>query len=387
VLVLAGILCLQPLRWQRGLKLTRRREEYRFCFAGLATAISMILPYALISSPYGPVITATAAKQLPDFYPEGRGQFFLPDPWIFWLSGNRSGIFPTFKPLLMGLGLLLPLLLWLPQISRRMRYRLLPAQYVTANVTVLVRIVVVALMLFLAAHGLLFKLHLPSRYTAYTLRFVLVFAATLSLTLLLEAGLRWLQQSPVELSRQVFVWGMTLCLGSLLLLYPGYAQDFPNTGYEKGKAEALYQFLAQQPKDSLVASLLTEADNLPTFAQRSVLVAPEYAIPYHIGYASQFRQRVNDLIQAQYSLDAATLRQFIDTYSVDFWLVGSDSFDADALPDQWIRQYPEALNAAIANLKQAQPIVQQHLNSCTILQERNLRLLEAACLKSKSQLS
>jgi hypothetical protein len=387
VLVFAGILCLQPLRWQQGLKLTRRREDYRFCLAGLATAILVMLPYALISSPYGPVITAAAAKQLPDFYLEGRGQFFLPDPWVFWLSGHRSGIFPTFKPPLLGFGLLLPLLLWLPRLSRRMHYRLLPAQYVTANVLVLVRIVVVALTLFLLAHVLLFKLHLPSRYTAYTLRFVLVFAATLSLTLLLEAGLRWLQQLPVQFSRQVLVWGMALCLGSLLLLYPVYTKDFPHTGYEKGKAEALYQFLAEQPKDSLVASLLKEADNLPTFAQRSVLVAPEYAIPYHIGYANQFRQRATDLIQAQYTSDSATLQRFIDRYGVDFWLVDHDSFNAAALSNQWIRQYPEALNTALENLKQAEPIVQQRLNSCTVLQEKNLRLLEATCLRTMESLA
>ncbi|WNZ24489.1 hypothetical protein HJG54_17595 [Leptolyngbya sp. NK1-12] len=382
VLVFAGILCLQPLRWQNGLRLTQSRQEYRFCLAGLLTALLVLLPYGLITSPYGPVITAAVAKQLPDFAPDGRGRFFLSDPWMFWLSGNRSGIFPTLKPPLLGLGLLLPVMLGLAHLSKFMRQQLRPTRHITANLRVLVHIVVVALMLFGVAHLLLFYLHLPSRYTAYTLRLVLVFATAINLTLCLEAGLRWLQQYqqyPASWPRQMLVWGLILGFGGLLWLYPTYAENFPHTGYRTGTAKALYQFLAQQPKDSLVASLLKEADNLPTFAQRSVFVAPEYAVPYHIGYATQFRQRAIDLIQAQYTSDLATLRWFIETSGVDFWLVDANSFNPAALP-QWIRQYPRALQAALDNLKHAPPLVQQRLNACTVLQERDLRLLQAACL-------
>lgn len=374
VLVFAGILCLQPVCWQRGVKLTSDREVYRFCLAGLATAILVMLPYLLIASPYGPVITAAAARQLPDFYSQGRGRFFLEDPWTFWLSGNRSGIFPTLKPPILGLGVLLPLLLMgLPR-------RLLLARYITRKAVVLVQVSIVAFALFFAAHALLFKLHLPSRYTAYTLRFVLTFATALSLSLLLESGLRWLQQQPAKSPRQVFVWGITLCLSTVLLLYPAYAEGFPNTGYEKGRAVALYEFLAEQPKDILVASLLKEADNLPSFAKRSVLVAPEYQIPYHVGYANRFRQRAIDLIQAQYTLNSDQLRQFIQTYGIDFWLIDRNSFKADTFQNQWIRQYPAAITTAIANLKQAKPIVQQRVNRCTVLQDKEWRLLRAECL-------
>lgn len=375
VLVFAGILCLQSLQtlqWQGGRLKLVSRDQYWFCLAGLGTAFLVMLPYALLASPYGPVITALEAKYLPDFYPQGRARFFLPDTWMFWMSGNRSGIFPTFRPPLMGVGILLPLLLRLPRHFSLVRQ-------VTTNVRVLPQIGIVALGLFVAAHALLFKLHLPSRYTAYTLRFVLVFAAALCLTLLLEAGLRWLYQSASS-AQQVLVWSVSACFGITVLLYPTYANGFPNIGYERGKAAALYEFLQQQPKDILVASLLEEASNLPTFAQRSVLVAPEYAVPYHVGYASQFRQRAVDLIQAQYTRDVRQLRQFIQAYKVDFWLIDQTSFNAAALEKKWIRQYPEALASAQNTLQQGKPILQRRSSQCTVLQDRNWQLLQADCL-------
>ena len=380
VLVFAGILCLRPWRWRGGSRgwlrllpnLTPDREERWFCLAGLGVCLLALLPYALDASPYGPVITAAEARLLPEFAPTGRARFWLDNPWQFWLSGNRSGLFPTFKPPIFGLGLLLPLLLYLPR-------RFPIARYITPNLVILGQITVAALALFGAAHLLLFRLHLPSRYTAYTLRYVLVFAAALVLMLLVEGGLRWLQLAP-GLARRVLVWGGLALTSSLLLFYPLYAEDFPNAGYEQGRATALYAFLLAQPQQTLVASLLKEADNIPTFAQRSVLVAPEYAIPYHKAYANQFRQRAQDLIQAQYARDAGALRQVVQTYGIDFWLVDQESFAANRLKSQWIRQYPAALQTALENLAQGQPVVEQRQAECSVLAEQGWRLLAADCL-------
>ena len=79
------------------------------------------------------------------------------------------------------------------------------------------------------------------------------------------------------------------------MFYPALEDNFPNTQYRVGTATTLYEFFQKQPKDIMIASLSLEADNLPTFAQRSVLVSREYAIPYHMGFYRPFRQRVIDL--------------------------------------------------------------------------------------------
>jgi len=67
------------------------------------------------------------------------------------------------------------------------------------------------------------------------------------------------------------------------VLYPNlfWQKYFPGTsGYIVGGEPLLYQFLRRQPNDIRIASLTEEANNLPTFAGRSVLVAKTYADPY-----------------------------------------------------------------------------------------------------------
>ena len=376
VFVFAGVALLQLVRWEQGRpKLTSARKEYGFCAAILVAAVLVLLPFVLTTSGYEPTITLAEARNLQEFNDGGRSRFFYDDWLYFWFAGNRSGLFPAFRPATIAIGLLLPLLLRFPR-----RFPLI--QQLTPNLRILPQIVLVALTLFFAAHAVLFKLHLPSRYSAYTLRFVLVFAMSISLTLLLDAGLRWLQQSRSTLLQRLAVWGLASLVGLALLIYPSTIPDFPKTNYKSGTAPQLYEFFAQQPKDSVVAGLIKETDDLPSFAERSILVGREYAIPYHLGYANPFRQRVIDLIAAQYSLKRPELVNFIRTYNVDFWLLSRQVFQEDFLEEGWIQQYPDAIDAAKLNLEQGRPVLQRSIKRCLVFEDKtnSLLVLDAACL-------
>ncbi|MEO1763845.1 MAG: hypothetical protein AAFR83_18190, partial [Cyanobacteria bacterium J06629_18] len=77
-----------------------------------------------------------------------------------------------------------------------------------------------------------------------------------------------------------------------------------------------------------------------TFAQRSILVGREYAIPYHLGYYNKFRQRVIDLTQAQYSDNLDDVKAFIQKYGVDFWLLESGIFSPEYIKtNSFLKQY------------------------------------------------
>ena len=382
VFVFAGILLLQLVSWEavvekgRKFQVSTKRADLVFSGAGLLVAFVVLLPYALTDNPYGPVLTVAEAKTIPEFFTEGRGRFFLTDPWLFWLSGNRSGVFPTFKPPLMGLAIALP---WLWRYPARF-----PLVQQTRNLGLLLRIVAVAFGLFFAAHALLFKLHLPSRYTGYTLRFVLVFAAAIALTVLLDAGLRWLAaaaSTPHRWLRQIIVGGLAAIVAAALLLYPRYIGDFPADEYRVGRSPQLYEFFAQQPKDILIASLLDEADFLPTFSNRSILFGREYAIPYHKAYGAAIRQRANALIRAQYTTNPAELTRFLQTYGVDFWLISRNAFRPAALNGLNLRQYPAAVAAAQTHLQQGTPVLATLINQCTDLQDGALLVLNADCIQ------
>jgi hypothetical protein len=319
----------------------------------------------------------------------------------------------------MGMAIALP---WLLRYPARF-----PLVQQTQNLGLLLRIVAVAFGLFFAAHALLFKLHLPSRYTGYTLRFVLVFAAAIALTVLLDAGLRWIaapagSPHPQSLSRkerdfessspspsgrrgwgmratldqqdaagsgrstprwlrQFTVGGLAAIVAATLLLYPRYIGDFPADEYRDGRSPQLYEFFAQQPKDILIASLLDEADFLPTFSNRSILFGREYAIPYHKAYGAAIRQRANALIRAQYTTNPADLSHFLQTYRVDFWLISRNAFRPAALKGLNLRQYPDAVAAAQAQLQQGTPVLATLINQCTDFQADALIVLNADCIQ------
>ncbi|MFP4121660.1 hypothetical protein [Coleofasciculus sp.] len=384
VLVCAAFLILQLWRFNRKFPcLSHHRRDYVFCFTGLAVAFAVLLPYTMSLSEFAPVITAAQAKGLPDFLSQGRTRFFVNDAWSFWFNG-RSGIRidTALAPPLSYLGLLLPVMLRFPS-----RFPL--AKQVTGKMGVLGKFLVASAILFLAAHALLFKLHLPSRYTQHSLRIAIALAAAIVITLILDAVFAcrdapW-RVSTVKLG-SVLALALTSLIGITLIGYPHLVLDtFPWTAYIGGNVPTLYEFFQQQPKDSKIASLVEEANNLPTFAQRSILVGREYAIPYHWGYYRQFRQRMSDLIEAQYSPDLAIVQEFIQKYGIDFWLLPTTPLTAESIAnDSWLMQYQPAANQAIAQLKAGkQPVLASLRTDCAVWETPGLMVLEAECILPK----
>ncbi|MGB7441093.1 MAG: hypothetical protein WA919_08510 [Coleofasciculaceae cyanobacterium] len=383
VLITAGTLFLRLWQWQDGrLGLSLDRRNRLICSTGILIAVLVMLPYVFKTNEFGPVISVAEARQLPEFLPGGRARFFYDDdPGRFWLKG-RSGInlASALTPVTNVLGFLLPLLLPFPR-----QFPLV--QRITKNITFLPQILLASFGMFFAAHALLFRLHLPSRYISHSLRIVMTLTAGIVLVVIIDAISHWLRQNSKSSfpGQKPLAWGITIFLAAVLLLYPCLVDTFPITAYQIGTAPSLYQFLQKQPQDSLIASLSQETNNLPTFAQRSILVGSEYAIPYHLGYYYQFRQRTLDLINAQYSLDKNEVDNFIQTYGVDFWLLDKGAFLPEYLSNnKWVQQYQPAANQALQKLKQGKkPVLAQIMESCRAFETQALFVLKAACIEEE----
>jgi Na+/proline symporter len=373
VLVAAGILLLRlvPRR-----KESRSWRSIKFCLAGLAVACLVLLPFALTSAQFGPVITVTEARTLPEFAAGGRARFFFADLGRYWLTAGRSGIQLPLDPPLLGLALLLPVLSRFPT-----RF---PLVQQTRQLGVLVQLTIAALLLFFAAHALLFKLHLPSRYTQHSLRIVMAIGAAIALAILLDA--LWRSANDRQIYHRLVAIGLTGLTIAFLLLYPFSLGNFPRTTYLKGSAAPLYEFFAQQPKSSLIASLSEEANQVPIFARRSIFVGSEYAIPYHVGYYRIFRQRVLDLIQAQYSPNRKVVQAFIQQQEIDFWLLDRAAFTTDYLAqNSWLRQYQPAHQKALATLQHNTiPALQTLMPRCTAFEMPAFVVLDTACITAAS---
>ncbi|MEH2038697.1 hypothetical protein [Nostoc sp.] len=367
------ILLLRLFRWQNGqINISHNRKDFILFVAATITAGILILPYTIQSSQFGPTITAAVARTMPEYWHGGRFSYFSHNIISYWFDGRDSGFFALISPAQLLFGLLLPIIL-------KFQSHFLLTKQLKDEVKLLLQIVIASLIMFFTSHALAFKLHWPSRYTHHTFKIVLALAAAISITLILDATFRWSRQN----GRQILILGTITILGAGLVLYPSSLKVFPKTPYLEGQAPTLYNFLQKQPQNIVIASTSQEADNIPIFAQRTILVGKEYALPIHTKYYAQFRKRMIDLINAQYTDDINQIKDFIQKYHVTFWLLERSAFLPEYITkNTWLQQYQPAAQQANANLQKALPVLATLINSCAVLETDNLVVLKTECIKA-----
>lgn len=353
--------------WPQG----NRGSNLKLFIVGTTVAIVVLLPYVLTTSPYGPVVTLEQAKTMVEFQPSGRNAFFYDDWARYWLFSGRSGLLPPIVPTTICLSLLLPILLWikLPLLKKITRHGILIIQLGIGSLT-----------MFLLSHGVLFRLHLPSRYSRHVLKVIVALGAAMVLIALLESGLRRLNHSPQQLWRQVVAIAMIAGVTLITAGYPLLLDSFLNVLYVNSNRVALYEYIQQQPKDTLIASLAKEAENIPAFTGRSVMISQGHSLAYHQGYYQQIRQRSLDLIKAQYSPDPSVLQSVINNYGIDFWLIDEKSFNPAELSRMWLRQFESEWTQAITQLQRQPPALQRLQPECTAVSDQGKVLISASCL-------
>lgn len=379
VLLSAGLLGVRLLDWNGGkLGFSSQKKDYIFSIIGLVVFFAVLLPFVLIPSPFDPTVSYEQARNLPAFFPDGRTSFFSDnDFWQFWTRG-RSGLFPKhlLVPLTLVFAIFLPIFLFLkklPLVSK-----------IKPEVGILGQLTVVSLGLFFLAHAILFTLYLPSRYTQHTFRLILAFSAAIALTIIIDSLLHWGEAQ----SNSKVPWQPSIVLSSVaaiaisIIFYPSFLENFPDPNYKVGQEPEIYQFLSQQPKETLIVSLGREADNIPSFSQRSVLISRELAIPYHLGYYLPLRDRVFATIQAQYSSDPREVQEFITRYGVDFWLVERGAFTVEYINNhRWMQEFQPVTDRARSQLKNGMiPLISTKLETCTVLETTGYFVLDTQCL-------
>jgi hypothetical protein len=399
VFIYSGVLLLQLLKWRSGsLRLSDNQRDYWFSGLGLAVAFLVMLPYALKSSAFGPVLSGAEARSMFTLSEMGWSAFFSDRPLEFWFCGKRSGMLPfewctansVFTPEVDNLPpnplrmFLLPHLWLALSLPLLLKFTRLPlVALVSRKVRVLPQMILVSVSLFFLAHALIFKLHLPNRYTEHSFRIVAALAAGLALTILLQGLLNWMTQRN-ERSKNPVMLAITGIVAIGLLIYPVLLRfedvSFPVIQYSTGRHPDLYAFLSQQPKDSVIASIDREINNLPSFAQRSILVGGRgFVLPYHLGYYQQISQRTIDLMRAQYSPKLTEVQQFIQTYGVDLWLLEARSFRLNYLETNPVfREFADTTAEIRPRVRRA--ALERMAESCTVFQNETFTVVDAVCV-------
>lgn len=379
-----GILLLRLIRWHEGqFSLSRDRSDYIFCGLGLGLVFFMLLPYALKISDYGPVATLPDARSLPTLQHTSRKDFFHPNLWNYWVCNERSALLPMewclepFPP--HGwLAIALVPMLWLSS-----RFPL--GNYLSSRAAVLVQTIGASVGMFILAHALLFRLHLPNRYTKHSFRIVLIVAGAIAFTIALDALFRWVINRWRSRTSLAAGGGIMIWL-ALLLAYPWLIGGFINPDYVKAEPTAIFTFFSEQPKDIVVASLSEEGNNIPAISKRTVLISSETANPYHMGYYEEIWQRQQDVMLAHYSPALRDVKAVIETYGIDFFLLDSDVFTPQYVgDDEWRRETQPFANQAVERLEKGEPsALEQFTSQCTVLEVEGMRILETDCLLEAS---
>ncbi|MDC0832137.1 hypothetical protein POG22_03815 [Geitlerinema sp. CS-897] len=383
VLVEAGVLALYGVEFPR---FRLRRSAIALALVGCMAAVLVLLPFVFATNEFGPVVTLQQAQQLADFYPKGRSAFFYADSFYFWLSGDRSGLLPGRTPLALWIGALLPVLL-------KFKKQFFDARKLHQS-QVLLQLFVSALSWFLLAHLFLFKLHLPSRYTHHSFRVLFAIASGITIVILVQE----IWRLSLQFKGVYRILGQTISVALLfsVLASPIWLSDSFRTAYHEVAEVELYDFLKTTPKDSVVAGIDGEVNNIPTFSQRSILVGMEYAIPYHRGYYEIIKKRAIDLIRAHYSSDLYFIQKIVKSYDIDYWVVAKNDFSEAYLEQNyWLEKIEESkmkddpLVRAVADVFESvkagqMAALQSQLDRCSVFESNRFVVLESNCIVGNS---
>ncbi len=321
-----AVLAWDCVSWDHGPRLAPPSGSRAYLVIGAALGLTLlcVIPYLHRMSAFGPLVTYSEAQRMPEFAPKGRVPFFFPTWWDYWVGGN-GGIhtLPTRPPWFLA-AFLWPVLRHFPS-----RFPLLKA--IPRGARPVPQIIAAAFSLFALAHLLLFHLYLPNRYTESTTRVLLILLAAGVLLALLDALLRWAEmRSDEHLSRSgVAALGLSGLLLVMIAAYPLLLPAFPTASYVKGPDPDLYRFFARQPVTIRIASLSDEANNLPVFCRRSIIIGAECAVPFHPAYYLPLRACGLQIARAQYSANLSVLQKCLRDQHVDFWLLDRDAFARD----------------------------------------------------------
>jgi hypothetical protein len=324
--MLLNTLALAAVAWWRVWRRGTDRRLWRHLLvlgggAGLAGGVLLWVYAFWPTAAWGSLVTPDEARAMPEFWPQGRTAFYA-HTWLQMALNDRWGIGGVRLVGFVGLIVAMYILgkrasFVVPEVARDLLWT--------------------SLGLFVLAHLLLFRLHLPSRYVLYTLptAALLVIAANYEATCTalharwpaLHRGWQWLA------ARQGLSWSLLglVALGFVYVQNRYVVAIDPLTVKVDRTAMQLYNYLQTLPKDVLLAGHPLELDNVPLFARRKVLANQELSLPYYRGYYAEVQRRLHASLAAYYAAEAQEIQQFVRRYEVDFILVNRRHFTPEFL--------------------------------------------------------
>ncbi|MEP7453074.1 hypothetical protein [Phyllobacterium sp. SB3] len=374
-LVTSGIIGLSAITpWQNPwMDLSKRRIA--IILVAAAATIAGILPFTLGTNEFAPIMNLAEARDIPTFRATGRGAVFSPDGSIEYFCSQRTGIFSDrcdgisdpkiiwlifwyfSGPLLLFLGLF--------KTSRPdMPRSALPAY-----------LVIVSLGLATVATVMMFKLHIPSRYTSFFL--ILPYFGTLPLLL------AWIRNVTLPIVMRNWPrWrgAMTVSFFGLLAGAIGLAADV-KLQIRYPANPSLIAAISALPEKAVVGGFVRDLDFSPVLTNRSTLFSRELTIAYQRGYFMPTLERMQAVRDIVLTNDPKLLSDRIRTLKLDHLIIEEDTLANQRVPASFRGFFSADLTTIEASAKASGPsLVTQLAPRCTSGTYGPVHMLDTACI-------
>ncbi|CAN5548361.1 hypothetical protein BH10PLA1_BH10PLA1_08010 [soil metagenome] len=277
----------------------------------VAAVVMMLIVMKGLPPEFGPVVTADQARHMPEFQPDARAEYFGVGWKTFIFDSPLSGFGqPMSEVLTFAAAVLLSVVIFGNFLPRE-GWLLL----------------VGSLLSFIAAHLLLFHMHVPNRHVQYPLVvFRIIWLAALAKPLLALAS-RLLDRWPALSGRR----SLTVTVVLVLVMIDFAANSSRRLHKEMAKPvdqdrENAIAFIRSLPPDVLVAAHPYDGDFIPLRTQHSVLAGWETYHPYWMGWYHYIQPRVEAEIKATYASDWSEVAGLHVKYGVGVFLVNADRY-------------------------------------------------------------
>lgn len=279
-------------------------------------------------SRWKPVLTFAQIDTVPSMTAPGeRGTVVQADGQIGWVCSPRMGFLPEIVPCSrgkIGLGGLVNVLLFLPMLL--LGWRAIHRGDPDDPDRVYTLAVAAALVCWTVAALVLFKLHLPSRYSQRVL-------APLELLAVARVTADLLAARATVRTRRVMGG-----IGAALLL-PAFLTPLPKL--KRPSDERAVARIAALPAGTRLAGVADELNLVPALTGRTVLATSEHDIPYQLGYYRPFHQRLRDSVLAVTSPQPQAIAAFVRRYRIDIVVVDKDVLLTGKLPRPYRLKLPD----------------------------------------------
>lgn len=322
------------VRPRPGVEITRRSVA-----TVLAATLAVAVP--VLSLPgqterWEPVLTVEQALELPNLgSADGRSSIVNQDGSVGWLCSARMGFLPEIVPCWSSRWAALPnALLLVPLLVLGIGAALRPKGPRDPNL--------IYLWALLAGFGwwvvatiFAFKLHLPARYPQRVLSILEWLAIGQMIGLWLAAR--------SEQGRMT-AWPKAVAAVLALLFVISFAT--PTPGLRRPQDAGAMAYLQRLPGNARIAGVAQDLDAVPALTGKRTLATVEHAIPYHWGYFSQVKQRLEHSLAAVASDDPYVLPAFVRRYDATHLVVDRALAERAQVPDGYAAVVPVAARRA-----------------------------------------